>query len=102
MTPSSDLIIPEDDQEDGFEDLANKPLSWINQSARNGTIKAHTEDGVPVLEIIIQDTSEKSLGAFFAFYMLVVGVMGELMEINTYNQPGVEAYKKEMLTILRG
>jgi glucose-6-phosphate isomerase len=101
-TPSSELIIPYDDQEDGFEDLVSKPLSWINQSAKNGTIKAHTEGGVPVLEITIHDTREKSLGAFFAFYMIAVGVMGELMNINTYNQPGVEAYKKEMLTILRG
>ena len=101
-TPSSELIIPDDDQEDGFEDLVSKPLSWINQSAKNGTIKAHTEGGVPVLEITIHDTREKSLGAFFAFYMIAVGVMGELMNIKTYNQPGVEAYKKEMLTILRG
>lgn len=101
-TPSTDLIIPEDDQVDGFEDLANKPLSWINQSAKNGTIKAHTGGGVPIIEIEIQDTSEKCLGAFFAFYMVVVGVMGDMMGINTYNQPGVEAYKKEMLTILRG
>lgn len=100
--PPADLDIPSDDQEDGFEDLANKPLSWVNTSAKQGTIKAHSKDGVPVVEVMLPDASESSVGAFFAFYMLATGIMGDLMSIHAYNQPGVEAYKKEMLTILRG
>ena len=100
--PSAEIEIPSDDQKDGFEDLAHKPLSWVNESAKKGTIKAHYEDGIPVIEVKLPDATEASIGAFFAFYMIATGVMGDLMGIHAYNQPGVEAYKKEMLTILRG
>ena len=102
QNPPVELEIPSDDQEDGFEDLAHKPLSWVNESAKKGTIKAHSDDGIPVIEVKLLDSTAASVGAFFAFYMIATGVMGDLMGIHPYNQPGVEAYKKEMLTILRG
>jgi glucose-6-phosphate isomerase len=53
-----------------------------------------------VLEVELPDATESSIGAFFTFYMVATGVMGDLMGVNAYNQPGVEAYKKEMITIL--
>ncbi|MDR9446247.1 MAG: glucose-6-phosphate isomerase [Balneolaceae bacterium] len=101
-TPPVELDIPRDDQVDGFEDLAQTPLSRVNESAKKGTIKAHCDDGIPVLEVELPDATELSIGAFFTFYMVATGVMGDLMGVNAYNQPGVEAYKKEMITILNG
>ena len=85
---------------DGLNYLAGKDMDFVNKSAMNGTILAHTDGNVPNLMINIQKQDEYSLGELFYFFEFAVGVSGYMLGVNPFNQPGVESYKKNMFALL--
>ena len=100
--PNSDVIIPHDNEDlDGLNYLEGKNLAFVNQKAFEGTLKAHTEDGgVPCNVIYIEKLDAKSLGHLFYFFMRACAMSAYLLDINPFNQPGVEIYKKNMFHLL--
>ena len=85
---------------DGLNYLAGKTVDFVNKSAMNGTILAHTDGQVPNLMITIPQMSEYYLGQLFYFFEFACGVSGYLLGVNPFNQPGVESYKKNMFALL--
>ncbi len=85
---------------DGLNYLAGKNVDFVNKSAMNGTILAHTDGQVPNLMIHIPEVSEYCLGQLFYFFEFACGVSGYLLGVNPFNQPGVESYKKNMFALL--
>ena len=85
---------------DGLNYLAGKDMDFVNKSAMNGTILAHTDGNVPNLMITIPTQDEYHLGQLFYFFEFAVGVSGYLLGVNPFNQPGVESYKKNMFALL--
>lgn len=102
VNPELDVTIPSDkDDLDGLNYLAGKKLSYVNQMAYQGTLKAHEEDGgVPCNIITIEKMDAKTLGYLFYFFMRACAMSAYLLEINPFNQPGVEIYKKNMFHLL--
>ena len=102
VNPELDVAIPSDkDDLDGLNYLAGKKLSYVNQMAFQGTLKAHEEDGgVPCNIITIEKLDAKTLGYLFYFFMRACAMSAYLLEINPFNQPGVEIYKKNMFHLL--
>ena len=89
------------DDLDGLNYLAGKKLSYINQNAFQGTLKAHQEDGgVPCNIITIDKLDAYTLGYLFYFFMRTCAMSAYLLDINPFNQPGVEIYKKNMFHLL--
>ena len=84
---------------DGLNYLAGKTVDFINKSAMNGTVLAHTDGNVPNLMIHIPEQNEFFLGELFYFYEFACGVSGYVLGVNPFNQPGVESYKKNMFAI---
>jgi glucose-6-phosphate isomerase len=85
---------------DGLNYLAGKNMDFVNKSAMNGTILAHTDGNVPNLCINIPQQDEYSLGQLFYFFEFACGVSGYILGVNPFNQPGVESYKKNMFALL--
>nr|MBC8283283.1 glucose-6-phosphate isomerase [Nitrospinota bacterium] len=85
---------------DGLNYLAGKTLNHVNQKAFEGTALAHKEGGVPNLSIKIKDRSPESLGQLFYFFERAVAMTGYLNEVNPFDQPGVEMYKRNMFKLL--
>ena len=85
---------------DGLNYLAGKNVDFINKSAMNGTILAHTDGNVPNLMVKIPEQNEFYLGELFYFFEFACGVSGYLLGVNPFNQPGVESYKKNMFALL--
>ncbi len=85
---------------DGLNYLAGKDMDFVNKSAMNGTILAHTDGNVPNLMVTIPKQDEYHLGQLFYFFEFAVGVSGYLLGVNPFNQPGVESYKKNMFALL--
>ena len=85
---------------DGLNYLAGKTLDFINKSAMNGTILAHTDGQVPNLLVKVPEVNEFYLGQLFYFFEFACGVSGYLLGVNPFNQPGVESYKKNMFALL--
>ena len=85
---------------DGLNYLAGKTVDFINKSAMNGTILAHTDGQVPNLLVKVPEVNEFYLGQLFYFFEFACGVSGYLLGVNPFNQPGVEAYKKNMFALL--
>ena len=85
---------------DGLNYLAGKNVDFINKSAMNGTILAHTDGEVPNLLVRIPRQDEFSLGQLFYFFEFACGVSGYMLGVNPFNQPGVESYKKNMFALL--
>ena len=85
---------------DGLNYLAGKDMDFVNKSAMNGTILAHTDGQVPNLMINVPKQDEYTLGELFYFFEFAVGVSGYMLGVNPFNQPGVESYKKNMFAIL--
>lgn len=81
---------------DGLNDLDGYTFHEINRQALNGTVEAHREGGVPVIKISIERLDERNLGGLIYFYELFIAVYGYMLEINPFDQPGVEAYKRAM------
>ena len=85
---------------DGLNYLAGKDMDFVNKSAMNGTILAHTDGQVPNLMINVPKQDEYTLGELFYFFEFAVGVSGYMLGVNRFNQPGVESYKKNMFALL--
>ncbi|MHB8071963.1 MAG: glucose-6-phosphate isomerase, partial [Candidatus Cryosericum sp.] len=85
---------------DGLGYLDGRTLSQMNHNAKAGTILAHRDGGVPVLQISVPDFTERSLGAVVYFMEVACAVGGYLLGINPFDQPGVEAYKHNMFALL--
>lgn len=85
---------------DGLNYLAGKDMDFVNKSAMNGTVLAHTDGNVPNLMIRIPEQNEFYLGELFYFFEFAVGVSGYILGVNPFNQPGVESYKKNMFALL--
>ncbi|WP_434738240.1 glucose-6-phosphate isomerase [Pseudoramibacter sp.] len=99
--PMSDVTIEADEQNlDGLNFLAGKNMDEVNKNAMMGTVLAHTDGKTPNLMIDIPARDENSLGQLFYFFEFAVGVSGYLLGVNPFNQPGVEAYKKNMFALL--
>ena len=96
-----DITINNDeDNLDNLNYLVGKKLSYINQKAMEGTIKAHVNGGVPNIKINIKDLSEKSIGELIYFFEKACAMSAELLEVDPFNQPGVEEYKTNMFELL--
>ena len=85
---------------DGLNYLAGKTVDFVNKSAMNGTILAHTDGNVPNTVIHIPEVNEYYLGQLFYFFEFACGVSGYVLGVNPFNQPGVESYKKNMFALL--
>jgi len=85
---------------DGLNYLAGKSVDFVNKSAMNGTILAHTDGEVPNLMVSVPEVNEYYLGQLFYFFEFACGVSGYLLGVNPFNQPGVESYKKNMFALL--
>lgn len=85
---------------DGLNYLAGKTMDFVNKSAMNGTILAHTDGNVPNLMIKIPNMDEFHLGQLFYFFEFACGVSGYILGVNPFNQPGVESYKRNMFALL--
>jgi glucose-6-phosphate isomerase len=95
------VSLPSDPQlEDGLEYLAGKSLAWVNDQARLATQMAHRDGGVPNLTVTVPDKSEQSLGELFYFFELACATSSQLLGVNGFDQPGVEAYKTNMFALL--
>ena len=102
LNPKQDIKIPHDEEDlDGLNYLEGKDLSFVNQKAFEGTLLAHTQNGgVPCNVIEIEKLDAKTLGHLFYFFMRACAMSAYLLEINPFNQPGVEIYKKNMFHLL--
>ena len=85
---------------DGLNFLAGKRIEEINKMAQLGTRLAHTDGGVPNLEIWIEKIDEYNVGGLFYMFEIACGISGYMLGVNPFNQPGVEAYKKNMFALL--
>ena len=99
-SPAEILLKEEEVDTDGMNYLAGKSVDFVNKSAMNGTILAHTDGHVPNLVIDIPEQDVYSLGQLFYFFEYACGVSGYLLGVNPFNQPGVESYKKNMFALL--
>lgn len=99
-SPVEILLNKEDVDTDGMNYLAGKSIDFVNKSAMNGTILAHTDGMVPNLLVRIPDVSPYSLGQLFYFFEFACGVSGYISGINPFDQPGVESYKSNMFALL--
>lgn len=97
----SDIIIErEDDDGDGLNFLAGKPMSYVNHKAFEGTVLAHTDGAVPNLVISLDKANEENLGRLIYFFEKACGISGYMLGVNPFDQPGVESYKKNMFALL--
>ena len=96
-----DIFIEEEAVDlDGLNYLAGKSIDFVNKSAMNGTILAHTDGNVPNLLVNIPSQNEFCLGELFYFFEFACGLSGYILGVNPFNQPGVESYKKNMFALL--
>ena len=100
--PSEDLIVTEDPANlDNMNYLTGKSYYWVNKMAEKGTIEAHVEvGGVPNIVVSVPDMKEYSFGYLCYFFFIATAMTCYLLEINPFNQPGVEIYKKNMFRLL--
>ena len=96
-----DIAIPySDDNGDNLNYLAGKPLSFVREMAFKGTLAAHKDGGAPSIVIRMDKMDVHDLGELFYFFELSCGISGHVLGVNPFNQPGVEAYKKNMFALL--
>ena len=99
--PKYDLKITEDkDDLDGLNYLAGKGVDYVNQTALKATVEAHVTGKVPNIIIDIDKIEEFNLGYLFYFFEYAVGISGYVLDVNPFDQPGVEEYKKNMFRLL--
>lgn len=95
------ILIPKDETDlDGLNYISGKTLDFVNKSAMRGTVAAHVDGGVPNLIIDIPEISPYYFGYLVYFFEKACGMSGYLLGVNPFNQPGVEAYKKNMFKLL--
>lgn len=96
-----EVIIPEDTANlDGLNFIAGEHVDHVNKMAELGTRLAHIDGGVPNLRISISEINEYNLGQLIYFFEIACGISGYMLGVNPFNQPGVEAYKKNMFALL--
>lgn len=99
--PKQDLFIEEDASNfDGLNFLANQNMSLVNRKAFEGTVIAHEEGGVPNIILEVPEMNEQELGYLIYFFEKACAISGYMLGINPFDQPGVEAYKKNMFALL--
>ncbi len=99
--PLHQITIPNDPENvDGLNFLSGKTLAYVNEQAIRGTRLAHVDGGVPNLVITLPRRDEDSVGRLIYFFEYACGLSGYLLGVNPFNQPGVEAYKKNMFALL--
>ncbi len=99
--PRRELTIPaENDDADGLNFVAGKRLYEVNRQAELGTLLAHVDGEVPNIVIKLPHISENTLGQLLYFYEFACALSGYLLDVNPFDQPGVEAYKKNMFALL--
>lgn len=99
--PDTDMVIPFDEADlDGLNYIAGKGMNFVNQKAMQGTQLAHVDGDVPNIRISMPKMDAFSLGYLFYFFEKSCGISGYLLGVNPFNQPGVEAYKKNMFALL--
>ncbi len=99
--PARQAVIPSDAMNlDGLNFIAGKHVDHVNKMAELGTKIAHVEGGVPVIRIMIPRIDEVNLGRLIYFFEKACGISGYILGVNPFNQPGVEAYKKNMFALL--
>lgn len=99
--PRRNMVVKEDkDNIDGLNFLSGKELDLINKKAFEGTLLAHTDGGVPNLVLNIPEMNEYYFGSMVYFFEKACGISGYLLGVNPFDQPGVEAYKKNMFALL--
>lgn len=89
-----------EDDADGLNYLAGKRIGYVNHMAEKGTVMAHVDGGVPNIRIVVPEISEYVMGQLIYFFELACGLSGYLLGVNPFDQPGVEAYKKNMFELL--
>lgn len=100
-TPKRELEIFEDaDNVDGLNFLAGKTMDFVNKQACRGTMLAHTDGDVPNIVLNIPQPDAHSMGAMIYFFEKACGISGYMLGVNPFDQPGVEAYKKNMFALL--
>ena len=99
-SPETIVLKEERVDTDGMNYLKGKTVDFVNKSAMNGTVLAHTDGSVPNMIINIPEENEYYLGQLFYFYEFACGVSGYILGVNPFNQPGVESYKKNMFALL--
>ena len=99
--PKQDVKIPHDNDDlDGLNYLEGKDLAFVNQKAFEGTLQAHEDGGVPCNVIYLDKLDAYNLGYLFYFFMRACAMSAYMLDINPFNQPGVEVYKKNMFHLL--
>jgi len=99
--PSHEKRIPHDDINlDGINFMAGKRIDEVNKMAETGTRLAHVDGGVPVIRIEVPALDEETMGALIYFFEKACGISGYILGVNPFDQPGVEAYKKNMFALL--
>ena len=98
---NSTLLFPHDNENlDGLNFLEGKRVDEVNKMAELGTRLAHVDGGVPNIRVSVPTLNEYYLGQLIYFFEKACGISGLIMDINPFNQPGVEAYKKNMFALL--
>ena len=99
--PNKELLFPKDeDNLDGLNFLAGKRVDEVNKMAELGTRLAHVDGGVPNIHISVPQLNEYYIGQLIYFFEKACGISGLILGVNPFNQPGVEAYKKNMFALL--
>ncbi|MBD5219065.1 MAG: glucose-6-phosphate isomerase [Bacteroidales bacterium] len=99
--PDRELRIPTDEANlDGLNYIAGKRVDEVNKMAELGTRIAHMDGGVPNIRVVIPSISAYYLGQLIYFFEVACGISGYILDVNPFNQPGVEAYKKNMFALL--
>lgn len=99
--PNKKMLFPKDDENlDGLNFLAGKRVDEVNKMAELGTRLAHVDGGVPNIRISLPELNEYYIGQLLYFFEIACGISGNLLGVNPFNQPGVEAYKKNMFALL--
>jgi glucose-6-phosphate isomerase len=99
--PDTKLAIPKDKADlDGLNYIAGKRIDAVNKMAELGTMLAHVDGGVPNIRIELPKLNEYYIGQLMYFFEKACGISGYLLDVNPFDQPGVEAYKKNMFALL--
>jgi glucose-6-phosphate isomerase len=99
--PNRNLLFPSDEENlDGLNFLAGKRVDEVNKMAELGTRLAHVDGGVPNIRVSVPELNEYYIGQLIYFFEIGCGISGNVLGVNPFNQPGVEAYKKNMFALL--
>ena len=99
--PGAKFVIPDDPANvDGLNFISGKELDYVNKTAMTATLIAHNDGGVPNILLEVEDRSAYSLGYLIYFFEFACAISGYILGVNPFDQPGVEAYKKNMFALL--